>query len=131
RPLPSIRLGDHHPPDRLCPVRSTSQSFGEIHEVLLQLLSVGPPRLPVHSWRCIPLEAKVRLSQGVDVVDVMKERSKPSPLVRLRPLPYAVPRTEHAFPALGPARVLRARIPLGLTASLPPLRVQPPPFPRF
>ena len=115
-------LGMYTLPDRLRPVRSSSQAFGEVDEMCFELLSVGPPRLPVHPSCRVPLEAEVSLTQGLDVVDVVQERREPSPLVRLRCLPYAVPRTGHAHPALRPERVLRSRIPLGLPPSLHPLR---------
>ena len=121
-PLASVRLRDVDPPDRLRSVRPPLQARREVHEVILQLLPVGPPRFTIDSRCRVPLEAKVRLAQGLDAVDVVQERREPSPLVRLRCLPYAVPRTEHALPALSPGRVLRTRIPLGLPPSLRPFR---------
>ena len=121
-PLRSVGFRDVHPSDWLCSVRSSSQARGEVFEVALQLLSVALPRCPVDSRCRVPLEAKVRLAQGLDVVNVVQERREPSSLVRLRCLPYAVPRTVHAFPALCPERVLWSRIPLGLPPSLHPLR---------
>src|SRR5262245_51508998 len=120
--LPSVRLGDEHPPDGLRPVRSSSQPFGEIDQMCLEMLSVRPPSLPVYPSCRVPLEAEVSLAQALDVVDVVQERREPSPLVCPRCLPYAVPRTRHALPAQCPERVLRPRIPHGLPPSLHPLR---------
>src|SRR6266704_3865445 len=51
RPLASVRLRDEHPPNRLRPIPPALQPPGEVDQVCLQLLSVRPPRLPVHS-RC-------------------------------------------------------------------------------
>src|SRR6266568_3966918 len=99
RPLPSIRLRYHHPPDRLRSIRSPSQPVGEISDVCFELLPVLAPRFPVYSRCRVPLETKISLAQALDAVDMMEERRKPSPLVRLRCLPYAIPRTGHVAPA--------------------------------
>src|SRR6516164_5089310 len=44
-----VGLGDIHPTHRLRSVRSSLQPFGKVLEIPLQLLTVVPPRLPVHA----------------------------------------------------------------------------------
>src|SRR5262245_66631591 len=86
---PPSGFGDVHPPNGPRPIRPSSQSFGEVDQMPLELLSIRPPRLPVHPSCRVPLEAEVRLAQALDVVDVVQERREPSPLVCPRCLPYA------------------------------------------
>ncbi len=73
-----VGLGDVHPADRLGPVRPPLEPRGEVPEVLLQRLAIGPPRLPVHAQCGLRLEAEVRLPKRVQVVDVVQERGDPA-----------------------------------------------------
>jgi hypothetical protein len=122
RPLPPVGLGDIHPPHRLGPVRSPLEPISELAEVFLQPLAIVPPRLAVHPRRGLSLKREIRRAQGVQVVDVVQERSEPHPPISGCRQTYPLQRTGRAFPALGPGRVLLGRIPFGRSPSLPRLR---------
>src|SRR6516165_1658304 len=122
RPLPPVGLGDVHPPHRLGSVRSSLQPLGEIPEVVLQGLPVVPPRLPVHARRGFLLQAAVGQAERVRVVDVVKERREPQPLIAFGCLTYPLQRTGRVAPARCPGRVLLRQVPFGQTPSLRPLR---------
>src|SRR6516162_5041803 len=122
RPLPPVGLGDVHPPHRLGPVRSPLEPLGKLAEVVLQLLAIVAPRLAVHPRRGFPLEREICRAQGVQVIDVVQERSEPHPPISGCRQTYPLQRTGRAFPAPGPGRVLLGRIPFGRSPSLHLLR---------
>src|SRR5262249_48866573 len=124
RSLPPVGLGDVRPLDRLRSIRPALQPFGQVREVLLEGLSVVPPRLPIHSRSGVPLQRVVRPPQVLDVVDVVQQRREPHLLIPLCCFAYPLQRTQRAVPALCPGRVLLARVPFGQTPSLHPLRGQ-------
>ena len=84
------------------------------------------PPLAVHARGRVPLQREVRCPQTLDVVDVVQERCEPHRLVPLRNFTYPLQRTGRACPALGPGRVLLARVPFGQPPSLHPLRRRSP-----
>src|SRR5215472_302053 len=77
-----------------------------------------------------PLECEIRRAQGVQVIDVVQERSEPHPPISGCRQTYPLQRTGRAFPALGPGRVLLGRIPFGRSPSLHHLRRRLPGFVR-
>src|SRR6202035_5062247 len=122
RSLPPISLRDVHPTHRLRSVRSSLQPFGKILKIHLQLLSVVPPRLPVHARRGFLLQTEVGHAQRVQVVDVVQERRELQLLILSCCLAYPLQRTGRVFPARCPGRVLLGQVPFGQTSSLHPLR---------
>jgi hypothetical protein len=78
RPLPPVRLGDHHPPHRLRPVRSAVQPPVEVLKVRLQVLPVSLPRHPVHPRRRLRVDGPVGFAQAVDVHVVCHRSPKTS-----------------------------------------------------
>ena len=128
RPHPTVRLRNEDSSYGLCSVRSAFQACGEILEVLFQLLSVFPPRLPVHSRCSIPLEAEVGPPERVQVVHVVHERREPYLLVPPCDFAYPLQRARHADPVLCPGHVLLRQIPFGQPPSLHPLRGRLPLF---
>ena len=72
RTLPPVVFRDVRSAHRLGAIRSPLQSMGEVLEVLLEVLSVVPPRLSVHPRRRLPFQLRVgkpKRFDGVDVVD--------------------------------------------------------------
>src|SRR5207249_3816250 len=93
------------------------QPSGQVREVFLEGLPVGPPPLTVDPGRGVSLQRVVRRPQVLDVVDVVQERREPHLLVPLSSFTYPCPRTQRAVPAQCPGRVLRWRRP---GCGLPP-----------
>src|SRR5690606_28037172 len=124
RPLPPVGLGDVHPANRLCPIRSALQPIGQVLEICLQRLTVVLPRLPVHAGCGLPLQREVSRSQCFRVVDVVQERRELRFPILACCLTYPLERTLHAGSALCPRRVLLSRVPLGQVPSLHSLRHQ-------
>jgi site-specific DNA recombinase len=122
RSLSPVGLRYVDPANRPCPVRSAFQPCAEVLEVLLQVVTVGFPRLSVDAGRSRPLEVAVGGTQRVGVVDVVQERCEPELPVLDRCLSYPFERTRHVLPALNPGRVLLVRVSLGRAASLHLLR---------
>src|SRR6266571_2511239 len=122
RPLPPVGLRDVRPFDRLRSIRSALQPSGQVREVLLEGLSVMPPRLAIDPRGRGPLQGAVRGPQMIDVVDVMQERREPHLLVPLSNSTYPLQRTGRALPVLCPGRGLLARVPFGQAPSLHLLR---------
>src|SRR5467141_2282577 len=121
-----LGLRDKHPTHRLRSVRSSLQPFGKILEMHFQLLTVMPPRLPIHAWRGFLLQAEVSHAQRFQVVDVLQKRREPQLLILSCCLTYPLHRAERVFPARCPGRVLLLQVPFGQTLSLHPLRVRLP-----
>jgi hypothetical protein len=88
RPLTTIGFGDVGSSHRLGSIRPAFQPPSEILEVFFQVLSVVPPRLTVHTRRCIALEAEVALPEMIDVIDVVPERGKLQPFIPTRCMSY-------------------------------------------
>src|SRR6202035_1028426 len=130
RSLPPISLRDVHPTHRLRSVRSSLQPFGKILKIHLQLLSVVPPRLPVHARRGFLLQTEVGHAQRVQVVDVVQERRELQLLILSCCLTYPLQRTRRVFPARCPGRVLLWQVSFGQPSSLHPLRDRLPGFVR-
>src|ERR1700693_3771375 len=128
RSLPPVGLRDVHPTHRLRSIHSSLQPFGKVLEILLQLLAVVPPRFPVHTRGCFPLQAEVSHPQCFQVVDVVQERREPQLLILSCCLTYPLQRTERVSPARCPGRVLLWQVPFGQTSSLHPLRDRLPGF---
>src|SRR6266481_3386897 len=122
RSLPPVGLGDIHPTHRLRSVRPSLQPFGKVLEIPLQLLTVVPPRLPVHARRGFLLQTEVSHAQRFQVIDVVQERREPQLLILLCCLTYPLERVRRVFPARCPGRVLLQQVPFGQTVSLHPLR---------
>ncbi len=122
RSVPTVRLGDERSPRRLRSVRSALQPRGKILEVRLQVFPIVPPRHPINPRRGMPLEAEVGLPEGIDVVNVVQERSEPQRRIPCCRLTYPRERALHACPALRPAHGLLTRVPFGHPSSLHPLR---------
>ena len=89
RPLPSVRLGDIHPPRRQRPIGAAVNAVLEILEPRLEICAVFPSPHPVHSSRRLPLQRLVGIPQQVDI-DVMEERRELLLLSLLGRLPYTV-----------------------------------------
>ena len=89
RPLPSVRLGDIHPPRRQRPIGAAVNAVLEILEPRLEICAVFPSPHPVHSRRRLPLQRLVGIPQQVDI-DVMEERRELLLLSLLGRLPYTV-----------------------------------------
>jgi len=121
-PLPSIRLGDVYPPNRLRPVRSAPQSVREVPEAALQILAVRLPRLSVDARCRVPLQGEVRGPQPFNVVNVVPERGELQPLIPSGCLTYPLQRAGQTIPALCPVPVWLKPIALGQTPSLHRLR---------
>src|SRR5207245_4387320 len=100
RPLPPVGLRDVRPFDRLRSIRSALQPSGQVREVLLEGLSVMPPRLAIDPRGRGPLQGEVRGPQMIDVVDVVQERREPHLLVPLSNSTYPLQRTGRALPVL-------------------------------
>src|SRR5580693_2269809 len=111
-------LRDVNSTHRLCSVRSTLESLGEVLEIRLEGLAVVLPRLPIDARGRILLRCQVRCPQSFDVVNVVVERSEPLFLVPSCCLTYPLQRAWRAFPALSPGRVTLERVPLGQLPSL-------------
>src|SRR5882762_5243861 len=122
RSLPPVGLWDKYPTHRLRSVRPSLQPFGQILEIHLQLLTVMPPRLPVHAWRGFLLQTEVGHAQCFQAIDVVQERREPQLLILSCCLTYPLQRTRRVVPALYPGRVLLWQVPFGQPASLHPLR---------
>jgi hypothetical protein len=87
----------------------------------LQRLPVVPPRLPVHTWCGFLLETAVGRPKRVGVVHMVQKRREPRlPVLSCR-LTYPLQRTERAFPARCPGRVLLWQVSFGQAPSLHPL----------
>src|SRR5271165_2565705 len=130
RSLPPVGLRDKHSTHRLRSVRSSLQPLGKILEIHLQLLTVVPPRLPVHAWRSFLLQREVGHAQRFQVVDVVQKRREPQLLILSSCLTYPLQRTRRVFPARCPGRVLLWQVPFGQPPSLHPLRRRLPSFVR-
>ena len=76
----------------------------------------------IDAARDIPLEAEIRLSQGIHDGNVVHEARELELSFSDCNLTYPSQRVLHPFPALYPAGVLLGRVPLGQSASLHPLR---------
>jgi hypothetical protein len=122
RPLPSIGLGDVDSFDRLRPVRPSFQPLGKVSEVLLQGLSILPPRHTVDTGRGVPLQAEICLPEPVDVVDVKPEVGEPQLSIPNRCFPYSLQRTLQVQSGLRPGPGLLWRVALGQPPFLHPLR---------
>jgi len=122
RPLFSISLRNVSSLDGLCSVSPSFQPGGEISKASFQILPVLLPRHPIDTARGLPLEAEIRLPQGVHAGDVMHEARELELSLSDCNLTYSPQRALHPFPALYPASVLLGRVPLGQSASLHPLR---------
>src|SRR5579863_4846906 len=122
RSLPPVGLRDIHPTHRLGSIRSSLQPFGKVLEIPLQLLTVVPPRLPVHAWRGFLLQSEVGHAQRFQVVDVVQKRREPQLLILSCCLTYPLQRFRRVFPARCPGRVLLWQVPFGQSSSLHPLR---------
>src|SRR4029078_12011397 len=109
-------------------VRPSLEPFAQVLEMTLQIPLVLLPRRAVDSRGRLPLEAVEGFPECVHVRDVVEECGEPLRPVPLCRLPYPLPRTVHALPALRPERDLRDRVPLGWAPSPPRLR---PRFPGF
>ena len=95
--LSAVCLRDVNPLDRLGPVTSPGQSFGQVLEMTLQFLPVRLPRLPVNSRRSVPLAGQVRFPQAVNAVDVVPERGELQFSIPAGCLPYPIQRTVQVF----------------------------------
>src|SRR4029434_2020490 len=113
RALPAVRLRDHHPSRRLCPVRPPMNPSMQGREVALEVLLVVLPCQSVDSRRGMFFEGKeLRFEQFR--ADMVEQRSETLLLPFLCGLPYAFQRLGHACPTQRPVRAVLARIPLGL-----------------
>src|ERR1700694_19309 len=122
RSLPPVGLRDIHSTHRLRSVRSSLQPFGKVLEIPLQLFSVMPPRLPVHTGRGFLLQSEVGHAQCFQVVDVVQKRCEPQLLILFCCLTYPLQRTRRVSPARCPGRVLLWQVPFCQPSFLPPLR---------
>src|SRR5580692_3936165 len=126
RSQPPVGLRYIHPTHRLGSLRSSLQPMGEILEVVLEGLTVVPPRLSIHTSRGLLLQVEVGPAQCFRVVDVVQKRGEPQLLVLSCCLTYPLQRTERVFPARCPGRVLLGQVPFGQASSLHPLRCRLP-----
>ena len=74
--LPPIRLWDLDTPRRLCPVGPPMNAGFQVAKAILQTLSVGIPRHPVHTRRRVPLQPVIGLLKQ-RCVDVMQQGGEP------------------------------------------------------
>src|SRR3954465_3624960 len=125
RTLPTVRLGDVHPPGWHCPIRSPVKPRVQVLKITLKVCLVVRPCPPIHTGRGVVLKFEERLLEQIET-EMVEERSELLLLPFLCDFPNAVQRLEHAFPVLCPARASLCRFPLGPCPSLHRLRSQSP-----
>ncbi len=118
----TISLGYERSLDRLCSIRPSLESLRKIFEVFLPVLGVAPPRLPVHSRSCIPLQLEVGQLQGIQAIDMVHQGGELHFTTTHCDLTYPLQRNLHPLSTLHPSSVLLARIPFGQIPFLHRLR---------
>src|SRR5450755_2270436 len=93
----------------------------QIHQSPLHALLVLLPRLPVHSWRSLPLQRVVAVPEQADG-HMVQQRGELLLPIPAGCFPHTFEPLGHAFPTLCPERVSLFGVPLGRTASLHALR---------
>jgi hypothetical protein len=111
--LSAVRFRDVNAPDGLRMVRSPLQPASEVREVALEGFTVVLPCFAIDTRARISLEGKVCSSKMVDVVNVVKERSKPLFLILPCSSTYSLESAVRIDPALSPEPVALMRVPLG------------------
>ena len=121
--LPSVCFRNIDSPNGSRPVRSSPQPLRQIPKVLFQVLPVVLPCLSIYPCRRITLQPVIRLSQMIDVVNMVIERGEFGLPISPYCLTYALQSLLHPFlPALRPEDGTLSPIPLGRWPSLHPLR---------
>ena len=128
--LPAVGFRYKYSAIRFCSVRSAFQSGRQLFEILFKLFAILSPCLAINSRRSLSLHGEISPSRGIDIINMVPERGKPTLAIPDRCLSYPFYRIWQVrywniisfCPVLCPELVLLEKIALGQTPSLHNLR---------
>ena len=98
RALPTVRLGDLHPPGWHCPIRSPMKPREQALQITLEYCLVVRPCQPIHTGRGVVLEFEERLLKQVETEAVEERSELLPPRMRSSAFPGPVPGACFAVP---------------------------------